>query len=97
MVFQTFACENLDDGIEYVSILLFQHRDVLTDVAADKTAARWIAGLWEPYRAERFYYEVVECGRRIMLTVCKLHEEARGNYRRGASKGYFVPLKDLAS
>ena len=30
--------------------------------------AQSISGLWEPYRSERFYYEVVECGRRIMLT-----------------------------
>ncbi|CAM9340915.1 unnamed protein product, partial [Hapterophycus canaliculatus] len=103
MVFQTFACETLDDGIEYLradyrihctdakhkafevyagimvflypvgipllySTLLFQHRDVLADVGADKTAAQPIAGLWEAYRPERFYYEVVECVRRILLT-----------------------------
>ncbi|CAB1096488.1 unnamed protein product [Ectocarpus sp. CCAP 1310/34] len=102
-VFQTFACETLDDGIEYLrvdytihctdakhkafevyagimvvvypvgipllyAILLFQRRDVLGDARADKTVAQPIAGLWEPYRPERFYYEVIECGRRIMLT-----------------------------
>lgn len=48
--------------------LLFQVRDVLADADADKATARPIAGLWEPYRPERFFYEVVECGRRIMLT-----------------------------
>eukprot|EP00752_Nemacystus_decipiens_P018764 g16824.t1 len=102
-VFQTFACETLDDGTEYLredyrihctdarhkafevyagimvavypvgipllyAVLLFQRRDVLADAGADKTVAQSIAGLWEPYRPEWFYYEVVECGRRIMLT-----------------------------
>ena len=102
-VMQSFACETLDDGIEYLradyrihcedakhkifeayagimvfvyplgipllyAILLFQRRDILADGDADKTAAQSIAGLWEAYRPERFYYEVVECGRRIMLT-----------------------------
>ena len=103
MVFQTFACETLDDGIEYLradyrihctdakhkafevyagfmvfvypvgipllyAALLFQRRDVLARAGADKTVAEPIAGLWEAYRPERFYYEVVECGRRILLT-----------------------------
>ena len=103
MVFQTFACETLDDGVEYLradyrihctdakhkafevyagfmafvyplgipllyAVLLFQRRDVLADANADKTVAEPIAGLWEAYRPERFYYEVVECGRRILLT-----------------------------
>ncbi|CAM9420392.1 unnamed protein product, partial [Hapterophycus canaliculatus] len=102
MVFQTFACETLDD-IEYLradyrihctdakhkafevyagimvlvypvgiplfyTVLLFQHRDVLANADEDKTVAQPIAGLWEAYRPERFYYEVVECGRRILLT-----------------------------
>ncbi|CAM9358530.1 unnamed protein product [Ectocarpus sp. 13 AM-2016] len=49
-------------------ILLFQRRDVLASASADRTKAASIVGLWEPYRPERFYYEVVECGRRIMLT-----------------------------
>ena len=103
MVFQTFACETLDDDIEYLradyrihctdakhkafevyagimvfvyplgipllyAALLFQRRDVLADAGADKRVAQPIAGLWEAYRPERFYYEVVECGRRILLT-----------------------------
>ncbi|CAM9273146.1 unnamed protein product [Ectocarpus sp. 4 AP-2014] len=103
MVFQTFACETLDDGIEYLradyrihctdakhkafevyagfmiflypvgipllyAVMLFQRRDVLADACADKTVAQPIAGLWESYKPERFYYEVVECGRRILLT-----------------------------
>ncbi|CAM9138813.1 unnamed protein product, partial [Hapterophycus canaliculatus] len=103
MVFQTYACETLDDEIEYLradyrirctgakhkafelyagfmvviypvgipllyAILLYRRRDILSDVHADKAAAQPISSLWEPYRPERFYYEVIECGRRIMLT-----------------------------
>lgn len=102
-VFQTFACETLDDGKEYLradyrihctdakhkafevyagimlavypvgipllyAVLLFRRRHVLADAGADKTEAQSISGLWEPYRSERFYYEVVECGRRVLLT-----------------------------
>ncbi|CAM9385517.1 unnamed protein product [Laminaria digitata] len=102
-VFQTFACETLDDGVEYLradyrihctdathktfevyagimiavyplgipllyAVLLFRRRDVLAEACADKAVAQPIAGLWEPYRPERFYYEIVECGRRVMLT-----------------------------
>lgn len=101
-VFQTFACETLDE-IEYLRAdyrirctdakhkafqvyagvmiivyplgipllyanLLFQRRAVLADAGADKAAAQPIAGLWEPYRPERFYHEVVECVHRVMLT-----------------------------
>ncbi|CAN0402109.1 unnamed protein product [Ectocarpus sp. 12 AP-2014] len=103
MVFQTFACDSLDDGNNYLradyrilcttskhlalqvyagvmvvvypvgipllyAILLFQHRDILANASADKAAAQPIASLWEAYKPERFYYEVIECGRRIMLT-----------------------------
>lgn len=49
-------------------VLLYRHRDVLSDPTADKTAAESIASLWEPYRPDCFYYEVIECGRRIVLT-----------------------------
>lgn len=50
------------------AVLLFERRDVLADADEDKTVAQPIAGLWEAYRPERFYYEVGVCGRRIMLT-----------------------------
>ncbi|CAN0093617.1 unnamed protein product [Ectocarpus sp. 4 AP-2014] len=50
------------------AVLLFQRRHVLSDAGADKAVAQSISGLWEPYRPERFYYEVVECVRRVMLT-----------------------------
>ena len=103
MVFQTYACDRLDDDIEYLradyriqctdakhkafevyagimvfvypvgipllyAVLLFQRRDVLAHAGADKTAAQSVAALWEAYRPECFYYEIVECWRRIMLT-----------------------------
>ncbi|CAN0425996.1 unnamed protein product, partial [Ectocarpus sp. 12 AP-2014] len=50
------------------AILLFQHRDILVNASADKAAAQPIASLWEAHKPERFYYEVIECGCRIMLT-----------------------------
>lgn len=49
-------------------VLLYRHRGVLSDSRADKAAAQSIASLWAPYRPNRFYYEIVECGRRIVLT-----------------------------
>lgn len=49
-------------------VLLYRHRDVLSDSAADKATAQSIASLWEPYKPSCFYYEVIECGRRIVLT-----------------------------
>ena len=30
-------------------------------------SAKSISGLWEPYKPSRLYYEVFECGRRIVL------------------------------
>ncbi|CAM9115923.1 unnamed protein product, partial [Laminaria digitata] len=49
-------------------VLLYRHRAVLSDARANKAAAQSIASLWAPYRPSRFYYEVIECARRIMLT-----------------------------
>ncbi|CAN0534106.1 unnamed protein product, partial [Laminaria digitata] len=49
-------------------VLLYRHRDVLSDPGTNKAAAQSIASLWAPYRPSRFYYEIVECARRIMLT-----------------------------
>ena len=54
----------------YASLLL-RDRDVSSkdekEDRADTPAVAAISGLWEPYRPEAFYYEVVECGRRILL------------------------------
>ena len=106
-VFQTFACEHLDDGKKYLradyriecdgskhqafeffayimfavypvgiplfySYLLFESRRVLVneDEATRMLSSpvKSISDLWIPYKPRRFYYEVVECVRRIMLT-----------------------------
>ncbi|CAM9721447.1 unnamed protein product, partial [Laminaria digitata] len=50
------------------AVLLDRHYDALSVTGADKAAAQSIASLWAPYRPSRFYYEIVEYGRRIMLT-----------------------------
>eukprot|EP00903_Cladosiphon_okamuranus_P011652 g10960.t1 len=111
VVFQTFACEELDDGRDYLradyriecdshehrramvyasfmvflyplgiptlyATLLFRNRNVLNDeTVRDQTVRRGevsfvksISDLWKPYKPTRFYYEVIECARRIMLT-----------------------------
>ena len=50
------------------AVLLYRHRAILSDSGANKAKARAIADLWAPYRPSAFYYEVVECGRRLLLT-----------------------------
>ncbi|CAM9622136.1 unnamed protein product, partial [Laminaria digitata] len=56
-------------GIPLVfGVLLYRHRNVLSVLGADKAPAQSIARLWTPYLPNRFFYEIVECGRRIMLT-----------------------------
>lgn len=105
-IFQTFVCETLDDGVEYL-----RADYSLTCTTSTHTAMKVYAGmmvvvyplgipaafawwlisnrhelqarrenspaadslepmkdLWEPYKPKRYYYEVVECGRRIVLT-----------------------------
>ena len=49
-------------------VLLYRHREVLSGSGVDKAAAQSIASLWAPYRPSCFYYEIIECGRRIILT-----------------------------
>lgn len=104
-VFQTFACEHLADGKEYLradyriecdssrhkalqvyaaimifvypvgipllyAILLYRNRRVLMYENAREASPKvqTISDLWSPYKPQRFYYEVVECMRRISLT-----------------------------
>lgn len=58
-------------GIPMVyAALLFVNRKAVTDRINRETSSRVksICPLWKPYKPERFYYEVVECGRRILLT-----------------------------
>lgn len=51
-------------------VLLYRTRHLLqTETSrAHSVRAQWTSELWSPYRPSRFYYEVIECGRRIMLT-----------------------------
>ena len=48
-------------------VLLYKYRQVLSEPWGDKAKAQSIASLWAPYRSSCFYYEIVECGRRLIL------------------------------
>ena len=50
--------------------VLFRNRRVLTDEEGrdDELSVKSISNLWKPYKPSRYYYEVIECGRRIFLT-----------------------------
>lgn len=103
VVFQTFACETLDDDVKYLRadyriqctddthkvyvvyavfmvaiypvgipflysvFLLVKYRGNLV-VGGNRAGAQPIAGLWEPY-PDCFFYEIIECGRRVALTI----------------------------
>lgn len=49
--------------------LLYTNRRVLEDegIREESAVVKSISDLWKPYKPGRFYYEVIECGRRIML------------------------------
>ena len=108
VVFQTFACDPLGDGIEYlradyrikctdskhqkivwyagvmvvvypvgIPLLYFgllyfyrtcRHAFDEGDVDRRDVNAQPIAGLWESYTRKCYYYEVIECARRVALT-----------------------------
>lgn len=54
----------------FYGALLFRDRDILKHAEADRqTTARVTSTshLWTPYKPSVFYYEVVECGRRVLL------------------------------
>lgn len=105
MVFQTFACDGLDNGDKFLradyridctsskhqafmifagvmifvypvgipaffAYLLFKGRGVLRNKVERATSdnVQAISDLWVPYKPDRFYYELVECLRRILLT-----------------------------
>ena len=54
--------------------MLFIYRDVIKIIAETSNESREqpeseaIKDLWAPYKPSRYYYEVIECGRRIALT-----------------------------
>lgn len=103
-LFRSFACEELDDGKNYLradyriecdsprhaadqvyagfmillypvgipvfyAALLFRNRSVFIDKVGREQdfSVKTTTDLWKPYKPDRFYYEVVECGRRILL------------------------------
>eukprot|EP00903_Cladosiphon_okamuranus_P014549 g13496.t1 len=50
--------------------LLFKDRDVLRQEEKDRGSASRVSStsdLWEPYKPSCFYYEVIECARRVLL------------------------------
>lgn len=52
------------------AVLLFRHRNVLTNPEGreEDLVLKSTTDLWKPYKPDRSYYEVIECGRRILLT-----------------------------
>lgn len=55
----------------FYGVILFRHRDILGDKRrriVQSADVEVTADLWKHYKPKRFYYEVVECGRRVMLT-----------------------------
>ncbi|CAM9121622.1 unnamed protein product, partial [Sphacelaria rigidula] len=104
ILFQMFACDDLEDGKRYLradyriecnsarhkafeiyaafmilvypvgiplfyAVLLFIHSDVLRNDSAreENILVRPTADLWDAYKPDRFYFEVVECSRRLLL------------------------------
>lgn len=103
-VFQTFICDPLDDGVDYlradyslscwsdehVGYITYASFMVLVYPVGIPVAFSWwlvrnrhdlkmpgrdtvarlqpFSGIWAAYRPTHFYYEVVECGRRVALT-----------------------------
>lgn len=104
-IFQTFSCDELDDGNSYLRAdyslccsdplhswyeayalvmvgvypigipavfawLLGRHRGDLLKPGRDTLVhLRPLSGMWAAYRPSRYYFEVIECGRRIGLTI----------------------------
>ncbi|CAN0346425.1 unnamed protein product [Ectocarpus sp. 6 AP-2014] len=58
-------------GIPFLyGVLLFRDRDVLGQEEADREDTARVTStsdLWKLYRPSVFYYEVIECGRRVLL------------------------------
>lgn len=103
-VFQTFVCDELDNGVSYLRadynltcstpqydvykayamvmifiypvgvpaiymLLLARNRqDLINPQRAKKAHLVPLRGIWAAYKPSRYFYEVVECGRRIALT-----------------------------
>lgn len=53
----------------YAALLCTNREDLVDDCARDADdGVQTFRDLWKPYKPTRYYYEVVECGRRISLT-----------------------------
>ncbi|CAM9855042.1 unnamed protein product, partial [Ascophyllum nodosum] len=52
------------------ALFLFRYRNVLQDGSGRDTdpSVQATSSLWESYKPSRFYYEIVECARRVLLT-----------------------------
>ncbi|CAN0319369.1 unnamed protein product, partial [Scytosiphon promiscuus] len=104
-IFQTFGCDELDDGETYLradyslscstsrhswyrvyafimvavypigitaalaGLLFMYRRDLVKPDRGTVLYLKPLNGIWAAYKPSRYYYEVVECGRRIALTV----------------------------
>eukprot|EP00903_Cladosiphon_okamuranus_P005767 g5717.t2 len=54
----------------FYAALLFKDRDILRQEKRDRGSASRVSStsnLWQPYKPSVFYYEVIECARRILL------------------------------
>lgn len=53
----------------FYALLLFWYSHVLMDVSARESLpmAKSLSNLWELYKPSYFYYELIECGRRVLL------------------------------
>lgn len=69
----------------YYALLLYAKRDVLKDEnrRKDNELVGWFSDLWIAYKSDRYYYEVVECSRRILLaaSLCSSTQTRRGKSR----------------
>ena len=56
----------------FFALLLFRQREALMDTSLRNDPRDLLqqstSSLWKPYKPPAFYYELVECGRRVMLT-----------------------------
>lgn len=53
----------------FYALLLYRGRHMITDPSRDTNAdLQTFKGLWAPYRRQRYYYEVVDCARRALLS-----------------------------
>ena len=54
------------------AVILFRNRDILKDgdrrICDTSPECQSTGDLWKPYKPSRFYYELVECARRVSLT-----------------------------